>query len=74
MASEHQSEAAPTPAAGGRRRSDASPESAERGAQLVSANIIMGHPDKVNVISFNNISNILRYLYEKPPHNNRKRG
>ena len=25
-------------------------------------------------ISFNNISNIIRYLYEKPPHNNRKCG
>ena len=27
-----------------------------------------------NFISFNNISNILRYVYEKPPHNKRKCG
>ena len=27
-----------------------------------------------NFISFNNIANILRYLYEKPPHNSRKCG
>ena len=36
-------------------------------------------PSRVNLkfiscISFNNIANILRYLYENPPHNNTKRG
>ena len=32
------------------------------------------NPRKLELISFNKISNLLRYLYEKPPYNNRKCG
>ena len=32
------------------------------------------HPYFAQILSFNNISNILRYVYEKPPYNNRKCG
>ena len=37
-------------------------------------NISSSHERWHNFISFNNISNILRDFYEKPPHNNRKCG
>ena len=41
-----------------------------RHASLLSLLPVVSH----NFVSFNNISNMLRYLYEKPPHNNRKCG